>query len=84
MKVRQLQPVELGEVGEVAAQGVGLGRPAQRGDLGGEGVGVGVHVQVRAVGELRAVGGLQRQQGQPVLELLADRGEGVGQDLRCR
>ena len=81
MNVRQLQPVQLGEVGQVAAQGVGLGRAAQRGDLGGEGVGVGVHVEVRPVGELRPVRRLQRQQGQPLLELLADGGEGVGDDL---
>ena len=41
-----------------------------------------MHVEVRAVGEPRAVAGLQRQQGQPVLELLADGGQGVGDDLR--
>ena len=77
----ELEAVELGEVGEVAAQRDGLGRPAEGGDLSGERVGIGEDVQVRAVGELRAVGRRQGQERQPLLELLADRAERVGQDL---
>ena len=88
----QLQPVELGEVGEVATQSRRLAGPAQGADLRGERVGVGVHVQLRTVGELRAIRRLQGQQGQPVLQLLPDGAEGVGHDLgrgedrraRCR
>ena len=68
----QLEAVQLGEIGEIPVQGGGLGRSAQGSDLRREGVGVGVHVEVRAVGELRAVGRLQRHEPQPVLELLAD------------
>ncbi len=47
------------------------------GDLGGHPVGVGVHVDPGAVGEVGAIGRVQRQQLQPVGQPFTDAGQGV-------
>ncbi len=53
-----------------------LGRSRESFDLGLHGVRFGVHVESAAVGEAGAVGGVQRDEVEPVAHVFADGGEG--------
>ena len=83
-EVGHLQLVELrGEV-DVAAVAGGLVRADDLGDLVGHRLDVGVHVELRAVGEVGPVHRAHGGQLEPVGHLLADAGEGVLDQARHR
>jgi hypothetical protein len=83
-EVGHLQLVELGgEVDVAPVAGSLLGSDHDR-DLVGHRVHVGVHVQLRPVGEVGAVDRADRGQLQPVGHLFADAGEGVLDQPRHR
>ena len=74
-----VQPVEPVAQAPVAGLLLGAGEFAHR---GGHPIGVGMDVDVAAVGEHRAVGGVHRQQFQPLGQVFTDGGESLVDEVR--